>query len=188
MPGSFPRPWCPTCRNEATENQGRYADALVHAEEALRLYRALVDRLGKARTLNATGWFRALLGDYRQARALSRQALTVMSEIGAREPQAHVWDSIGYAEHHFGNLPEAACYERALGICREFGGPWEEATFLTHLGDTCDDMGEPDRAREAWQQALAIFENVQHPDAENVRAKLADSGLQGPEPGEPASR
>jgi tetratricopeptide (TPR) repeat protein/DNA-binding XRE family transcriptional regulator len=165
------------------ENQGRYADALVHAEDSLRLYRVLGDRLGEARTLNATGWFRALLGDYRQARALSRQALTVMSEIGAREPQAHVWDSIGYAEHHLGNLPEAAaCYERALGICREFGGPWEEATFLTHLADTCHAMGRPDRAREAWQQALAILDDVQHPDADNVRAKLASAGEQTPRP------
>jgi transcriptional regulator with XRE-family HTH domain len=28
---------------------------------------------------------------------------------------------------------------------------------------------------EAWQQALAILENLQHPDADQVRAKLAST-------------
>jgi hypothetical protein len=33
--------------------------------------------------------------------------------------------------------------------------------------------GELARARDAWQQALAILEDLQHPDADQVRAKLA---------------
>jgi hypothetical protein len=28
------------------------------------------------------------------------------------------------------------------------------------------------RARQAWQQALAIFEDIRHPEADQVRAKL----------------
>ena len=28
------------------------------------------------------------------------------------------------------------------------------------------------QAREAWQLALAIFEDIQHPEADQVRAKL----------------
>ena len=31
------------------------------------------------------------------------------------------------------------------------------------------------QAREAWQLALAIFEDIQHPDADQVRAKLASA-------------
>jgi tetratricopeptide (TPR) repeat protein len=154
--------------------QGRYADALGHAERALRLYRALGDKAGEAGTLNDVGWFHGLLGDHQQARSFCRQALTLCAEVGHRWLEGHVWDSLGYAEHHLGNLAEAAaCYQRALGLYREAGDRLGEADTLTHLGDTRQAAGELAQARQAWQQALAILEEIQHPDAGQVRARLA---------------
>jgi hypothetical protein len=38
--------------------------------------------------------------------------------------------------------------------------------------DARHDVGELPRAWQAWQQALAIFEEIRHADAEQVRAKL----------------
>jgi hypothetical protein len=35
----------------------------------------------------------------------------------------------------------------------------------------------PDAARDVWQQALAILDDLNHPDARNVRHKLATLGL-----------
>jgi hypothetical protein len=35
--------------------------------------------------------------------------------------------------------------------------------------------GESTQARQAWQEALAIFEDIQDPQAAEVRAKLASS-------------
>jgi hypothetical protein len=46
---------------------------------------------------------------------------------------------------------------------------------LTHLGDTRHAAGELAQARQAWQQALAVLEDLQHPEPEQVRARL--SGL-----------
>jgi len=34
-------------------------------------------------------------------------------------------------------------------------------------------VGEQPQARQAWQQALAIYEDIDHPDAGKIRAKLA---------------
>jgi hypothetical protein len=48
-----------------------------------------------------------------------------------------------------------------------------EADILTHLGDTHQITGNPQAAREAWQQALSILEELEHPEAEQVRNKLA---------------
>jgi DNA-binding SARP family transcriptional activator/tetratricopeptide (TPR) repeat protein len=156
------------------ERQGRYADALGHAEQALRLHRAIGDQAGEAEALNAVGWYHGLLGDYQQARTFCRQALTLCAEADYRRHEGHVWDSLGYAEHHLGNLAEAAaCYQRALSLLREAGDRFNEADVLTHLGDTRHAGGELAQAREAWQQALAILEDLQHPDAGQVRAKLA---------------
>jgi hypothetical protein len=50
---------------------------------------------------------------------------------------------------------------------------FHEADTLTHLGDTRHAAGELAQAREDWQQALTILEDLQHPDADQVRAKLA---------------
>jgi tetratricopeptide (TPR) repeat protein/DNA-binding XRE family transcriptional regulator len=157
--------------------QGRYADALGHAEQALRLYQAIGDKVSEAEALNGVGWCHGLLGDYQQARAFCRQALTLCAEVGNRWVEADAWDSVGYAEHHLGNLAEAAaCYQRALNLYRESGARVFEADTLTRLGDTRHAAGELAQAREAWQQALAILEDLHHPDAGQVRAKLASTG------------
>jgi DNA-binding SARP family transcriptional activator len=162
------------------EHQGRPADALRHAERALRLYQAIgdkaSDKASEAATLNNIGWCHGLLGDYQQARAFCRQALALSEGAGDRWTEAVTWDSLGYAEHHLGNFAQAvACYQRALSIAREAGARFHEAETLTHIGDTRQAAGELAQAREAWQQALAIFEDLQHPQADQVRAKLASA-------------
>jgi tetratricopeptide (TPR) repeat protein len=87
--------------------------------------------------------------------------------------EGSAWDSLGYAEHHLGNLAQAAaCYQNALGLHREYGARFGEAETLTHLGDTRQAAGELAQARQAWQQALAILEDIQDPDAGQVRDKL----------------
>jgi tetratricopeptide (TPR) repeat protein len=156
--------------------QGRYADALGHVEQALRQYQASGDRANEAEALNNVGWYHGILGDYQQARAFCRQALTLSAEAGHRRTEANAWDSVGYAERHLGNLAEAAaCYQRALSLHREAGDRIDEAETLTRIGDTRNAAGELAQARDAWQQALAILEDIQHPDADQVRAKLAST-------------
>jgi tetratricopeptide (TPR) repeat protein len=157
--------------------QGRHADALGHVEQALRLFQAVGDKVNEAVTLNNMGWAYGLLGDYRQARAFCRQALTVCQEVGHRgRLVGHVWDSIGYAEHHLGNFARAAaCYQHALSLHRESGYRFNEAVALNHLGDTREAAGQLVQARQAWQQALDIFDDLEHPDADQVRAKLASA-------------
>jgi DNA-binding SARP family transcriptional activator len=158
------------------EAQGRYADALGHAQQALRLYQAVGDKANAATMVNDIGWYHGLLGDYRQARAFCRQALTLCAEADHRWLEGCIWDSLGYAEHHAGSLADAAaCYQRALSIAREAGARFNEAGTLTRLGDTRHAAGEAAEARQAWHQALTILDDLQHPDADQVRVKLAST-------------
>ena len=53
---------------------------------------------------------------------------------------------------------------------RDVGDRWGEADTLTRLGDTRHTVGELPPARQAWRQALAIFAELEHPDAEKIRA------------------
>ena len=156
--------------------QARYAEALGHAEQALRLFRAVGNRSGEAASLNGAGWCRARLGDYQQAVEYSRQALALCAEVGHRFLEGYSWDCLGFAEHGRGNLAAAAdCYQRALTIFREVGDRRSEADVLIRSGDTCHVAGELPEARDAWRQALTILEDMEHPDADTVRAKLADT-------------
>jgi tetratricopeptide (TPR) repeat protein len=156
------------------EWQGRYGEALGHARQALDLYRATGQRAGEADALNAVGWFYAHLRDYEQAAAGCQHALDLYRELGDRHGEAAAWDSIGYAQHHLGQHAQAAvAYQHALNRYRELGNRFYQADTLTHLGDTHRAANDLNGASQAWKQALDILEDLRHPDAGELRAKLS---------------
>jgi tetratricopeptide (TPR) repeat protein len=156
------------------EQQGRYAEALEHAEQSLALSRAAGHRHAQALALNGIGWLRVALGEPEAAIAACRQAYAIFTELGDQLGQAHTWDSLGGAHFAQGNPADAlGCYRHALALFRERGDRHLEATVLTHLGDVHHATGDGDASRAAWRQALAILTDLDHPDADAVRAKLA---------------
>jgi Flp pilus assembly protein TadD len=156
------------------ERRGNYPQALFHVQQALTLFQASSYQLGQAQALNSLGWSHSLLGDHEQAITACQQALTLFEELGNRNGQAVTWDSLGYAHHQLGNHADAiSCYQHALTLCRDLGDRYYEATTLTHLGDTHHLIGNHHTAHDAWQQALTILDDLDHPDADQVRAKLA---------------
>jgi DNA-binding SARP family transcriptional activator len=161
----------------ACERQGRYNDMLGHAEQALDLYEAAGNQAGRADALNDVGWGHAMLGDYHRARTFCQQALAANRELGNRGGEAAAWDSVGYAEHHLGRLAEAtACYRNSLRLFRQLGDRFYEAEVLGRLGDVRDAAGDQADARQAWEQALNILDDLNHPAAGQIRAKLAQVG------------
>jgi len=167
------------------EHQGDHGAGLDHAEQALTLFQAVGHQAGHAAALNAVGFCHALLGDYEQARAFSRRALALNRQLGIRHGEAATWDSLGYAEHHLGHYREATdCYRHALSLFREAGDRFSEAEILTHLGDTRQAAGDQPEAQDTWRHALAILDDLHHPDAGQVRARLAAA----PRPRAPSAR
>jgi DNA-binding SARP family transcriptional activator/tetratricopeptide (TPR) repeat protein len=158
-----------------SDREGHLADALGHDKQALRLFRAIGHRSGQASALNSIGWSHVLLGDPKQGRVSCQESLALHRELGDRAGEANAWDSLGYAEHQLRHFSRAAdCYQQALMLFRELGDRYQQADTLQHLADTCRSSGDLTGARQAWQQALAILDDLQHPDADQVRAKLGD--------------
>jgi DNA-binding SARP family transcriptional activator/tetratricopeptide (TPR) repeat protein len=156
------------------ERQERPDQSLEHAEQALALYQAAGHRRGEADALNAAGWFQARLGNHTQALACGEQALTLHQQAGDRWGEASTWDNLGYAHHHLAHLAEATdCYQHALALYRDLGDRYYEANSLIHLGDTHHAAGLPDAARTAWTGALDVLTDLDHPDADTLRTKLA---------------
>jgi tetratricopeptide (TPR) repeat protein len=157
---------------ELHDRQSHHRDAVDHAQRALDLYRAIDHVAGVAYGLNNLGWYQCQLGHHRQALASCRQALARHQANGNRLGQACTWDSLGYAQHHLGDHTSAAdCYRHALVLYRDLGDRYHEATTLDHLGATQDAVGDP-AARATWRRALAILDELEHPDGDAVRAKL----------------
>jgi DNA-binding SARP family transcriptional activator len=152
---------------------GRRGDALHHAEQSFDLFRATEHKAWQARALGAVGWARARLGRHDEALTASQQALAMLQAAGDIAGQADVWDSLGLIHHQLHHHDEAAaCLRHARDRWHEYGERHYEANTLAHLGDYQHDAGEPEAAREAWRQALTIYEQIHHAAAETVKDKL----------------
>jgi DNA-binding SARP family transcriptional activator/tetratricopeptide (TPR) repeat protein len=159
----------------AAERQGRYGEALAHSRQALEGFQGAGDRHGAAIALNTVGWCQTQLGHHHQALACSRRALAVFLENGHRSGEAAAWDSLGYASHHLGQHQQAlACYKRALTLYRQLGDRYNQSQTLVYQGEAHWAAGSPSVAGDVWQQALAILEEMHHPEVGQVRSRLDD--------------
>jgi tetratricopeptide (TPR) repeat protein len=77
-----------------------------------------------------------------------------------------------------------ACYERSVGLWRDLADRFNEADTLDQLGNVQRSAGDLGAARRTWTRAVGIFDEIDHPDGDQVRAKL-DGAPGGPEPGPP---
>jgi tetratricopeptide (TPR) repeat protein len=155
------------------ERRGDLDQALYHDFQALDLYRDTGHLLGLAKCHNGIGWHLTLLDDHQQALVYCERALTLLRQLNDRAAQGQTWDSLGHIHHHLGQHARAVvCYRQALDLHRELGDRFSEAEALDHVGDTQHDMGDNATARRSWQQALDILDQLDHPSAHPVRAKL----------------
>jgi tetratricopeptide (TPR) repeat protein/transcriptional regulator with XRE-family HTH domain len=154
--------------------RGRPHDALQHAQLALDQYLIAGHPRGTASAHNAAGWCHAEVGNATEAIKHCQRALALYHELDDRDGQAHAWDSLGYAHQQLGEHPRAAeCFLCSLELYRELGDRCNAAEVLTHLGDTHLAAGDPAAAHTAWRQALHILIDIDHPDADGVRTRLA---------------
>jgi DNA-binding SARP family transcriptional activator/Tfp pilus assembly protein PilF len=155
------------------ERQKRHTDMLSHSLQALELSRAAGDRPLQIMSLNDAGYSHAQLGNYQQAIAYCERALAGSQEMGERNWEAATWHSLGYIYHQLGDNQRAvSCYERSLDLCRALADRFNEADALEHLGGVHHSAGDIDAAHWAWTQAVRIFDEIDHPGGDRVRAKL----------------
>ncbi|GAA1694833.1 hypothetical protein GCM10009830_48330 [Glycomyces endophyticus] len=158
--------------------QERYAEALDHSRRFLALFETAGNRTGVARGLNVVGWFHAMLGEYDEALVYCERALEACRDLDPRERgvlEPKVWDSLGLVHHRLGDFARARGYYRlTLDRNRELRDRIGEGEALACLGDLHRSSGDPDAAREAWRDALAILTDLGHTAAADVRGKLAD--------------
>ncbi|MFH0243905.1 BTAD domain-containing putative transcriptional regulator [Streptomyces sp. HK10] len=151
---------------------GRTDSAIRLAEQGVAVYADLgmAMRLANGRYALAM----ALTGAGRTAEALDQlnQALVLFRE--SRQPMWEGATHLRMAEAHMAArrpTQAAAHAEQALAM-RVIGWDWRRGNVLTVLGRALDALGQTDRARACWQDALSIFESLDSPEAAEVRKLL----------------
>jgi tetratricopeptide (TPR) repeat protein len=128
---------------------------------------------GEAYTLNAVGWQHSLLGDHHKALASCERAVELLRRVGDVQGEADAWDSLGYAHHQLAEHRRAiACYGNAVTLFRRTGDRYSEASTLHKVGDSYRSVGDTAAARASWQRALSVLDDLGHPDADDIRARL----------------
>lgn len=156
------------------ESQGRIHEALARTEQARRLHRKAGHRWGEALALSAAGWSHSQLGNYRDALRFCGQALEILRELKIQLGQSATLDTLGYIHHQLGQYGEAiACFGEAMSIDGDADNQRVRAEILIHLGDSQQAAGNQQAARGAWQEALALLEELHQPDTDRVQSRLS---------------
>ncbi|MFD7702743.1 BTAD domain-containing putative transcriptional regulator [Streptomyces caelestis] len=152
---------------------GNTTHAIRLAQEGIRIY----DRLGLTlRLANA----RYALGLAYTSAGRTTEALAELTEA-LRMFQANrqrLWEGTTHfriAQAYFAAQSPASTAqhaEQALAVgC--IGGDRMRANVLTTLGESLDALGQLDRARACWREALSLYEQTGAAEAEGVRARLS---------------
>jgi len=159
------------------QRQGRGAQALDHGRQALGLYRSARHPVGQANALGQLAWYHAQEGDHSTALSYGQQALDLQETTGDRAGAAATWSGLGYAHDRLGCHAEAvACYQQAHRLYRELENRYNQAAVLAQLGSTYQAAGDPDAASDAWEASLRLLDELDHPDADRLRASLEQLG------------
>jgi tetratricopeptide (TPR) repeat protein len=150
------------------------AESLSSGLRALRLAEADNDLALLAKACNNVGYDYAVQGDAEQALGYCLRALDLCHQADTDPSlEAYIEDSLGYIYHRLGDGCQAtASYWRAVRTFRAIGAPYLSARSLSDLGDCHEAAGDGDAAIDAWQQALAVLDELAHPDADKVRRKI----------------
>ena len=142
--------------------------------QALEIVRELGLRTFEASVLRALGDICSALGDYGQALRLADEALAITGPDGEPMDSRFTLHSRGLALIGLGRLDEGvACFTEAVRQFFTMGEQYEAADVLAQLGTIHLRNGNRGLARDCWLRSVRLLTELGHPDADDVRAKLA---------------
>jgi tetratricopeptide (TPR) repeat protein len=158
---------------EAYQVLGRYREALDHLDRGLTIGREVQDRCNEGVALRGLGLAHAGLGDFPAATRHLDQSLTVLRDIGDRLMETESLNALGETLRA-ADQPQAAIdrHRTALDLARQNGDRPEQARALEGIAHALADTDDIDRAGQHWQQALAIYVDLDLPDADRLRQRL----------------
>lgn len=159
------------------DGRGDQERAYGHALEALRLIRELNLGVLEADVLQALAGISSAMGRHESALELADRALTIWRRSGIAEEERFAQQSRGRALIGVGRYDEGvACMRLAVEMFFTRGELYEAADVLNQLGVVFLKAGDRAQARDCWLHSARVLTELSHPDADDVRAKLAALG------------
>lgn len=155
---------------------GRHDDALASAVRGLAMAEELDNLPARAYGHDNLGNVRAAAGDHGAAVEHYETALRLSREMSDRHLEAGVLNNLGATRLRRGEPGLARdCHQEAHTVGTAIGDLFERARALSGLAGVLDLEGRADTARDHWRDALAIYDELGSPEAEDVRRRLAGS-------------
>ncbi|MCF1597788.1 AfsR/SARP family transcriptional regulator [Streptomyces muensis] len=157
---------------------GHTASAVSLAEQGTSMYDDMRNALKGANGRYALGLALTQSGQVQRATDRLKEALEVF-----RDRRQRLWEGMTLFRLAEVDLiarrpaQAAANAELALTVLRGIGGEWRRGNVLTALGRALRGLGQTGRAQVCWQEALEVFEKLDAPEAEEVRALLNPSAV-----------
>jgi len=160
----------------AAHRLGENARAIAALEQAMRIREELGDQVGALQALLNLGQINGGAGRHEQAERHLLRALRMAEELGLAELVVKSLNGLGVGCTDLNRLEDAKRYlYRALQLSREMRHVDSEAIALQNLAGAHQAAGETDIAVEFWRQALEMYERFEDPEADVVRAELAEA-------------
>ncbi|MEV4733982.1 BTAD domain-containing putative transcriptional regulator [Saccharopolyspora sp. NPDC049426] len=151
----------------------RFAEATDHAERALVLARRSKFRFLEGMTLHRLGTIRRCLGDHPQALESHRAALVFARRMRSANLEAIALTALAETHAAMGDEAEAArCHQHALRVADSGCSHYVRARAHAGLGDLHDAAGRRESATRHWRTAVRIYEELDAPEAGELRRRL----------------
>lgn len=144
----------------AARAAGDYEQAYALAERCVDLYRdEPLPAVYLGMTLLVQGGLAIELGLYAAARAALGQSLALARAAGDAFRTAHAFNTLGDLHRCEGQyLAAQTMYQQSIDLFRDIGAARDLAAPLLNLGHACLHLGELARARDFFDESLAIME------------------------------
>ncbi|MEU0008952.1 BTAD domain-containing putative transcriptional regulator [Streptomyces sp. NPDC006314] len=159
--------------SRALASMGRSKEAVELAKRGVDIYDELGMSVRLANAHYALGTVLTQAGSLPEALVQLTEALRMFTDSRQR-----LWEGTTHfriAQVHLVSQRSSLAAqhaEQALAIgC--IGGDWMRANTLTMLGRALEALGQSDRARACWHEALALYEEAGSPEVTEVRALLS---------------
>ncbi|MFY1671688.1 AfsR/SARP family transcriptional regulator [Plantactinospora sp. WMMB334] len=159
---------------EVYRRRREYDRAAGSLRTALAIFRGTGNLRSQAAALNNLGEVFDCRGAYPEALSCYERSYALFRQLGVSLGQATVLAATGRVLRLLGRHADALDrLAEALAVAERVDERRSVAASLRELGITRYELGDPEAARAYWQRALALFEALGVPDADEVRTLLA---------------
>lgn len=152
---------------------GRPAESEASYREALDVSRSAGSRWAEANAHHNLGLLHLSSRRYEDAKTWLRAAVTMYREVGEQCGESTCHTDLAMALLESGGEGEALASARtALSVATAAASPYHQAMAHDRLATVLDRLGLPGAVAH-WQRALALFTELNAPESDQVRERLA---------------